>query len=142
MTRQDLLRFKIALEELHQWIISRGIEELKESSSRLELMIFNVLPTSDEMDSANFIGELSTRSRIHDHEIKFLHKIKEALERIESGAFGRCEMCGEPINIRRLSVRPLSTHCLPCKGEREREEKKLTDENDKYPTRSIIHDWS
>jgi len=39
----------------------------------------------------------------------------EALERLESGEFGLCETCGQPISLARLKVLPLARLCLGCK---------------------------
>ncbi len=43
--------------------------------------------------------------------------ISAALARIESGAYGDCEACGEPIDLARLKAMPEALHCLGCAGE-------------------------
>ncbi|MFJ2828244.1 TraR/DksA family transcriptional regulator [Streptomyces sp. NPDC087263] len=43
-----------------------------------------------------------------------LAELDRALERLERGAYGRCERCGEPIPAERLEVRPAATTCVPC----------------------------
>ena len=43
-----------------------------------------------------------------------LHEINRALERIELGAYGNCEVCGLPISRDRLRVRPWATRCVAC----------------------------
>ena len=48
---------------------------------------------------------------------------KEALERLEVGEFGICEVCGEDISEARLKARPVTTYCIDCKMEQERKEK-------------------
>ncbi|MDP3839986.1 MAG: TraR/DksA C4-type zinc finger protein [Methylococcales bacterium] len=40
--------------------------------------------------------------------------IKQALSRIESGEYGVCQVCGEPINVERLKVIPYSNMCVKC----------------------------
>jgi DnaK suppressor protein len=50
-------------------------------------------------------------------------KIREALERIEDGEFGICESCEEMIGEARLKARPVTTLCIDCKTEQERQEK-------------------
>jgi DnaK suppressor protein len=50
-------------------------------------------------------------------------KIREALNRIETGEFGICECCEEPIGEARLRARPVTTLCIDCKTEQERKEK-------------------
>jgi len=47
----------------------------------------------------------------------------EALARIEDGTFGVCERCEEPISLKRLEARPVTTLCIRCKEEQEKKEK-------------------
>jgi DnaK suppressor protein len=61
--------------------------------------------------------------RIRDRERRLINKIKEALERIENGTFGICEMCEEDISEARLKARPVTTLCIDCKIEQEKNEK-------------------
>ena len=71
---------------------------------------------SAEIDR-NFMLRLKGRER------KLLKKIDEAIEKIDKGTYGICEMCGEDINIKRLEARPVTTMCIECKTEQEEEEK-------------------
>lgn len=41
-------------------------------------------------------------------------QIDGALRRIDSGDFGDCYICGEPIALARLQLNPLLTRCLHC----------------------------
>lgn len=61
--------------------------------------------------------------RLRGREQRLLKKIEEAIERIDSGLFGICDVCGDPIDIKRLSARPVTTMCITCKTEQEEEEK-------------------
>lgn len=47
-------------------------------------------------------------------EEKLLQKIHHALERIESGAYGVCEGCGQDIPIPRLKAKPSVSLCISC----------------------------
>jgi DnaK suppressor protein len=58
--------------------------------------------------------------RLRSRESRLIRKIKSALERIEDGTYGICEVCGNPISIKRLLARPVTSKCIECK---EREEK-------------------
>lgn len=40
--------------------------------------------------------------------------VTAALGRIESGTYGTCESCGEPIDEARLQVMPEASRCLAC----------------------------
>ena len=77
----------------------------------------------DLTDRASAEADLNFGLRVRDRERKLILKIKDALNRIEDGTFGICELCGEPIDHKRLEARPVTTLCIDCKIEQEREEK-------------------
>ncbi|MET7287914.1 TraR/DksA C4-type zinc finger protein [Streptomyces sp. NPDC005573] len=43
-----------------------------------------------------------------------LEKLDQALERLEQGDYGRCEVCGTQIPAERLEIRPAATMCVHC----------------------------
>ena len=45
-----------------------------------------------------------------------LHGIDAALHRIEEGAYGECEECGNEIGYARLEVQPIATRCIQCQA--------------------------
>ncbi len=77
----------------------------------------------DPTDRASLESERNFMLRIRDRERKLLSKIKSALERIDSGDFGVCEMCGDDIGDERLKARPVTTLCIACKKKQEAVEK-------------------
>ena len=48
-----------------------------------------------------------------------LHKIEEALRRLEEGTFGYCFECGDEISERRLRALPFAVRCKACEEARE-----------------------
>ena len=48
-----------------------------------------------------------------------LHKIEEALRRLEENTFGYCFECGEEISERRLRALPFAVRCKDCEEARE-----------------------
>src|SRR4026208_2452674 len=48
-----------------------------------------------------------------------LHKIEEALGRLEDGTFGYCFECGDEISERRLRALPFAVRCKDCEEARE-----------------------
>jgi DnaK suppressor protein len=48
----------------------------------------------------------ATRQRLAD--------LDEALAKLETGTYGRCERCGRPIPADRLAVRPAARTCVAC----------------------------
>src|SRR5512140_2155617 len=77
----------------------------------------------DPTDRATQESDRNFELRIRDRERKLINKIREALERLEQGEFGICEICGEDISEGRLKARPVTTLCIDCKIEEERKEK-------------------
>ncbi|HEX5709458.1 MAG TPA: TraR/DksA family transcriptional regulator [Pyrinomonadaceae bacterium] len=51
---------------------------------------------------------------------KLLTLIDEALARVESGDYGECVNCGEPVQEKRLNAVPWARYCLSCQDKQER----------------------
>ncbi|HZI18277.1 MAG TPA: TraR/DksA family transcriptional regulator [Pyrinomonadaceae bacterium] len=51
---------------------------------------------------------------------KLLELIDEALQRVESGDYGECVNCGEPVQEKRLDAVPWARYCLRCQDMQER----------------------
>jgi len=49
-----------------------------------------------------------------------MKEIVEALERIENGTYGKCELCGNDITQNRLMAVPQARLCINCKADQER----------------------
>ncbi len=64
----------------------------------------------------------STELRLRDREKFLLNKINAAIDRLDNGNIDECEDCGEKIAFRRLMARPVTTLCIDCKEEKEKEE--------------------
>ena len=47
--------------------------------------------------------------------------VSGALQKLESGTYGTCEICGDAINLARLEALPFATTCIRCKHGLERE---------------------
>jgi DnaK suppressor protein len=76
----------------------------------------------DSIDESMEEEIFSTELRLRDREKFLLGKIKGALERLQAGTIDECESCGEAIGFKRLLARPVTTMCIDCKVEAEREE--------------------
>lgn len=112
--------------EYFQGILQRQLDELIRGAGRtVDDMTGSegraVFP--DPTDRASMESDRNFELRIRDRERKLINKIRKALEKIEDGTFGFCEVCGEPIEFKRLEARPVTTHCLECKISEEEEEK-------------------
>lgn len=76
----------------------------------------------DSIDESMEEELFSTELRLRDREKYLLNKIDAALERLKSGSIDECEDCGEKISFKRLMARPVTTLCIDCKEEKEKEE--------------------
>lgn len=68
------------------------------------------------------LGELMESSLLHLVEMKAreLEAIEAALNRVDSGEYGRCMDCGQWIRPARLEVQPFAVRCTKCQEARER----------------------
>ncbi len=76
----------------------------------------------DSIDESMEEELFSTELRLRDREKFLLGKIVGALERLQEGSIDECESCGEAIGFKRLLARPVTTLCIECKEEAEKEE--------------------
>lgn len=47
-----------------------------------------------------------------------LAEVEAALDKIETGAYGMCEACGDEINLARLEAAPAARLCIDCASKR------------------------
>jgi DnaK suppressor protein len=76
----------------------------------------------DSIDESMEEELFSTEMRLHDREKFLLGKINKQLARLDNGGIDVCEDCGELISFRRLLARPVTTLCIDCKEQSEKEE--------------------
>ena len=100
--RQKLLGLRSELQEQE--------ETSRETGKPVELDQARVgrLSRMDAMQAQQMALETARRRRNQ------LLKVEGALRRIESGEYGCCFVCGEEIDVRRLSVDPANTRCMKC----------------------------
>jgi len=53
-------------------------------------------------------------------EWKLYNQVREALQRIKSGSYGKCLSCGQPIEENRLKSVPWAAYCLLHQGHQDR----------------------
>jgi DnaK suppressor protein len=79
----------------------------------------------DPNDRASQETDMSLELRSRDRERKLIKKIDEAIERIDTGDYGYCEVCGVEIGVERLEARPTADLCIDCKTLDEIREKQM-----------------
>jgi DnaK suppressor protein len=56
-----------------------------------------------------------------ERDLRLFAKVKIALQKINTDAFGLCEECEEPINEKRLNALPWVSYCISCQNKIEEE---------------------
>ena len=92
---------------------------LVEANETVSGMTGQIMNFPDPADRASLEADRNFMLRIRDRERKLIVKIREALERIDKGTYGICEICGSGIAIKRLKARPVTTQCIDCKTKEE-----------------------
>ncbi len=72
-------------------------------------------------------ADTGTKNITREHELALAHNAREmldqterALERLDTGTYGLCENCGNPIGKARMQAFPRATLCVECKQKQER----------------------
>lgn len=65
---------------------------------------------------------ISLNNALMIHQENLLQEVRNALEKIEKGEYGKCELCGKKIPEERLEAIPYARLCLECQEENEQKE--------------------
>ncbi|MDH3997901.1 MAG: RNA polymerase-binding protein DksA [Desulfuromonadales bacterium] len=114
---------KAKVEEFRQLLQDQMDQLLQEADKTVSEMTDEKTNFPDPTDRASLESDRNFELRIRDRERKLISKIREALDRIDDDEFGECEDCGDQIGEARLKARPVTTLCIECKTEQERQEK-------------------
>ena len=78
-------------------------------------------------DAGDDQADIGAKTYEREHELSLTYNARDllaqterALARIESGTYGSCESCGQPIGKARLQAFPRATLCVSCKQREER----------------------
>lgn len=113
------------LEMFRKQLLQKKHEILTDAGKTMSEMTDQTTNVPDPNDRATLESGRSFELRIRDRERKLVTKIDEAIARIEDGAYGVCEDCGEEIGLKRLEARPVTTLCIDCKTLQETREKSV-----------------
>jgi DnaK suppressor protein len=114
MDKRKLKSYRDRLLERREGLF-RQVTEAEMSSRERDLEA-----TQDPADMAAnaYTKELLISMSANDRGLLAL--IDEALHRIETGGFGECVNCGEPVPEKRLEAVPWARYCLKCQDLQER----------------------
>lgn len=110
MNPNELEKYKQILEETE-------VELEKDLGSTPDIINFEDRPSPEaEADEATAANE---QMGIKDEIRSRLEEVRMALERIDDGAYGKCDDCGMDIEPEVLAAAPESRYCRECKLKRE-----------------------
>jgi DnaK suppressor protein len=76
-------------------------------------------PDTGDASLADLVVDSASAERTRDADE--LRDVQEALTRVEAGAYGLCQKCGEPIDLARLKANPAARYDLRHQKEREQD---------------------
>ena len=74
-----------------------------------------------DMATDNYDREFSLGLATNDQ--KLIHRIDEALEKVDTKMFGLCDLCAKKISKVRLRAVPYAELCVPCQEKQEKKKK-------------------
>ena len=111
------------------------LEQFKENLLKLKVEITRILENQaepkelrdafDDPDIANQMMEKMMSSLFSSNYEKNLERIDAALERIQEGQFGICQVCAAEIPLPRLEALPFTLFCIDCQKEIERKREQI-----------------
>ena len=96
---------------------------VRESRETMTQLASGPIQEADLTDRASSETDWGIHLRTRDRQRKLISKIDSALQRIESGEYGFCEVSGEPISLARLEARPIATMTVEAQERHERNER-------------------
>jgi len=103
-------------DELKEILVNRKKTILSNINDNVDnISKLNNCDCNDELDFAEASSDSFTAGIIINQQRQELKEIDEALENIENGTYGICEMCDEQISIGRLKAKPFAKFCTDCR---------------------------
>jgi len=89
-------------------------EELQAKLEELGVGVGRLNYDSNFADSSQVTAERGEAEALTGKLQETLDEVKSALEKLESGTYGTCEDCGQPIDPVRLEAKPAAPYCINC----------------------------
>lgn len=113
LSKKELADIKNFLLEKRERLLAGMRRELAMQRERAESK------AADEIDKATDAYDEDLSFEIATANDQELEDIQIALEKIEKGTYGECEICGCGISPSRLKILPSATTCVHCRGQEE-----------------------
>ena len=108
---QERARIQGDLDNLDAEIATLGMGQQTEGGGAGNHLADDATDIAEQERDLALIGTLQERMR----------EVDRALERLEAGAYGICDRCGQPIASERLEARPFATLCVNCQSQVDRQ---------------------
>ncbi len=102
------------LEKIREELLRKRAEILKNLSNHNDEELNEKSGVEDTADTVTSELDRETLYKLSQAEKETLFLIDLALKKIESGTYGVCEECGEPIGEKRLEAIPWVRLCIKC----------------------------
>jgi DnaK suppressor protein len=119
MKKNQMENFKKVLLDHKQSLL----EKVKISSTNSKNEVSNEVKDSADIASDYYERELAWG--LSETERLRLQEVEDALERIENGSYGKCDVCGSMISAPRLEALPFARLCVECQSKQESEKRNL-----------------
>lgn len=100
------------LKAFHALLLAAKASILGEPRSDLDAL--KHMANVSEEDQAPLIHDQFLALQFRKHEQQKLRKIEAAIELLNTGEYGLCQACEEPISRKRLLAIPWADHCVAC----------------------------
>ncbi len=112
-------RFRRRLEEERERL-SALIEEMEQEreEARLSETSSERSPDPNTAEGGSLAFEFEKELSVARNAEDLLAKVEHALERMDQGVYGICEVCGNPIPVARLDALPYATTDVSCASAR------------------------
>ncbi len=108
---QDRFRRRLENEQLRLEQMIRDLEAEREEV-RLTETSSDRSPDPNTAEGGSLAFEMEKELSILENSRDILAKVEEALQRIDEGTYGTCDVCGEPIPVARLEALPYTKMCV------------------------------
>jgi RNA polymerase-binding transcription factor len=105
LKKSEIERFKNILEDLR----AEMTKFVRETATDVKTANESKGYSQHQADEGTDDFDRALNLQLTDKEIKILYQIDRALEKIEEGTYGICDVSGEPIPIKRLEAIPYAT---------------------------------
>ncbi len=109
MRKSDIEKLAQKLENLK----SATIKNLRATSENIHSL--NSLNQSEEAELGSVMSMAKISENLFSANNSELAEIERALEKIKRNQFGKCEMCKNDIDIKRLEAKPFARFCIKCR---------------------------